>query len=91
VSMGNAARFHNFDIRCHYQEKENTTESYDLNDSDIETNMAKEQLYLPIWKLLIKVKRHANKKKRMLEKQFAKIKKETEPYWVAERIGEAKI
>jgi hypothetical protein len=63
--------------------------SLSLSDDDsIYENMIKEQLYLPIWKLLIKAKRHALKQKRIAEKRFAKMKKELEPFWVADKLAE---
>jgi len=60
-----------------------------LDEDDISTNMIKEQLYLPCWKLLIKAKRHALKGKRETEKRLAKIKKEVEPYWFAHKLATA--
>lgn len=60
-----------------------------LEEDDISTNMIKEQLYLPCWKLLIKAKRHALKSKRETEKRLAKIKKEVEPFWFAHKLAEA--
>lgn len=64
-------------------------DSISLEENDISTNMIKEQLYLPCWKLLIKAKRHALKSKRETEKRLAKIKKEVEPYWFAEKLADA--
>ena len=57
-----------------------------LDDEDLATNMVKEQLYLPIWKLLIKIKRHANKRLRTSEKQLGKLYKELEPFIVSEKL-----
>jgi hypothetical protein len=50
--------------------------------------MIKEQLYLPCWKLLIKARRHALKGKKEAGKRLAKIKKEVEPFWFAEKLAE---
>jgi len=63
--------------------------SISLDEDDISTNMTKEQLYLPCWKLLIKAKRHALKGKRETEKRLAKIKKEVESYWFAHKLATA--
>ena len=49
-------------------------------------NVVKEQLYLPFWKLLTKLKRHASKEQKRVEKVFTAIKKNSEPIWVAEQI-----
>jgi hypothetical protein len=76
-------------IYCTYADDEHAR-NYDLDGDGTDANMTKEQLYLPIWKLLIKVKRHANKHRRTVGREFATIKKATEPYWVADRIGEAR-
>lgn len=58
-------------------------------DDSIQNNMVKEQLYLPIWKLLIKMKRYALKQKRKSNRAYAKLKKELEPFWVLDKLVEA--
>jgi hypothetical protein len=64
--------------------------SFSIDDSDsMSDNMIKEQLYLPIWKLLIKMKRYALKQKRQAGKKFIRMKKELEPFWVLDKLVEA--
>lgn len=58
------------------------------SDDSIQENMIKEQLYLPIWKLLVKAKRHALKQRRIAEKRFASMKKQLEPFWFADKLAE---
>lgn len=66
--------------------------SFSIDDSEsIENNMIKEQLYLPIWKLLIKMKRYALKQKRQAGKKFIRMKKELEPFWVLDKLAEASV
>jgi len=66
--------------------------SFGIDDSEsIENNMIKEQLYLPIWKLLIKMKRYAFKQRKNAEKRFKRMKKELEPFWVLDKIAEVNV
>lgn len=62
--------------------------SFSLDDDNIHENMTKEQLYLPMWKLLVKAKRYALKQKRIAEKRLARMKRELEPFWVADKLAE---
>lgn len=68
--------------------KDQRTKNMDIADSNLADNMIKEQVYLPCWKLLIKAKRHANKRLKITSHFLAKCKKELEPYWVAHKMEE---
>jgi hypothetical protein len=57
-----------------------------INENDFKQNMIKEQLYLPLWKLLIKAKRRAKKELRKVEKMSGEIREQLNPYLVAQEI-----
>lgn len=57
-----------------------------INDTDLSTNILKEQLYLDIWKLLIKVRRRTLKRKKVMSAKIDKIMKDLTPVLVAEEI-----
>jgi hypothetical protein len=68
--------------------KDQRTRNMDIEGNNLDNNMIKEQVYLPCWKLLIKVRRHANKNLKKTSQHLARCKKELEPYWVAHRMEE---
>jgi hypothetical protein len=66
--------------------KGNGTDDYNLDSSNYAKNMIKEQLYLPLWKVLIKAKRRANKELSRIKKIDQELRKEITPFLVARAI-----
>jgi hypothetical protein len=70
-------------IRITYKTEKDTN---NLNSTDVEENMIKEQLYLPLWKLLTKAKRRANRELRKIERMDEELRRELTPFLVDRQI-----